>query len=82
MEKLVFSLSEYRRLRYGRQTLTPTLVEILQKIADGWTGPAIAEDRGRAVDTVKHQCMQIRDVLGAETISQAVAMGIRRGLIQ
>lgn len=82
MEKLVFSLSAYRALHYGRPTLTPTLTDVLQRYANGGTCRTIAEDRGSAMDTVKHQCQSIRDALGADTISQAVAMGIRRGIIQ
>lgn len=85
MEKLVFSLSAYRHA-CGRTlnppALTPTLMDVLHRYANGGTCRTVAEDRGSAIGTVKHQCQRIRDVLGADTISQAVAMGIRRGIIE
>ena len=69
MENLVFSLSAYRQAAYGRTLnrpfFTATLLEVLQRYADGGTCQTIAEDKGRAVDTIKHQCQQISDVLAA-----------------
>jgi DNA-binding NarL/FixJ family response regulator len=67
--------------RNGKLALSPAQQNVLQMRADGWTVHTIAEVRGTAVDTVKHQCMEILAVLDADTMNQAVAIGIRRSLI-
>lgn len=62
-------------------TLTPRQVEILQLIADGKTASEIAFALGISILTVKNHLVGVRHRLGAFSSAQAVAIGIRRGLI-
>jgi DNA-binding NarL/FixJ family response regulator len=62
--------------------LTSKMVEVLQLKADGLTNLEIAEKIGSSEAYVKNLSMRISDRLGADNMYQAVAMGIRRGLIQ
>jgi DNA-binding NarL/FixJ family response regulator len=61
--------------------MPPSYIDILQKVADGLRYADIAAERGTTMQTVKNQAQKILELLGADTISQAVAMGLRRGLI-
>lgn len=61
--------------------MPPRFVEILQLLADGLGLSEIAEARNVGVSTVKNDAKLMRDALGADSNCQAVAMGIRRGLI-
>jgi len=54
---------------------------MLQLLADGFGLGEIAEARKVCVSTVKNDAKQMRDALGADTNCQAVAMGLRRQLI-
>jgi DNA-binding NarL/FixJ family response regulator len=61
--------------------LSPRKLQILQMRADGLTCADIASDLGLQTNTVKTMCWVIRQALGADSMCQAVAMGIRRGII-
>jgi DNA-binding NarL/FixJ family response regulator len=55
---------------------------ILQLLADGLQTKQIAAELSTSQETVKNDMMILRNELGADTTAQAVAMGLRRGLIQ
>lgn len=55
-------------------TLTPHEQRILDLVAEGNTGPQIAERLGRSPDTIKKAEKQIRRKLGARTNAHAVAL--------
>lgn len=58
-------------------------VQLLQGLADGLEYRDIAERIGyTSVPSVKNLCARICDKLGADNKTQAVAMGLRRKLIQ
>lgn len=63
-------------------TLTPRLKEILEKLAEGKSHKMIASDLALSVFTVNKYVQDLHMQLGADTSSQAVAMGIRRGIIE
>ena len=63
-------------------TLTPRQAEILQLIADGKTAAEIAFALGVSELTVKAHLVGIRHRLDADSSAQAVAIGIRRGIIK
>ena len=57
-------------------------VEILQKIAYGATTKEVADQLGISFHTVKTHLERIFEKLGANDRAQAVAIAIRRGLVQ
>lgn len=61
--------------------LSQAETEILQWLADGKSAIDIATIRGTAYSTVKAQIMRLRKKLDAETAPQAVANGMRQGVI-
>jgi len=61
--------------------LTEREVEVLRRIAEGDRNRDIGEHLGIAEDTVKVHVKRIMDKLGAKDRTQAVAIGIRRGVI-
>lgn len=68
----------------GRPTghlLTADELAVLQAIADGGTTTSIAEDTARSENTIKSHAKKIRSKLAANTITQAVAIAWRLGLI-
>ena len=62
--------------------LTARQREILQMLADGRQTEAVARDLGLSTETVRTHAKRILSKLGAETRTQAVAIGIRHGLIE
>ena len=60
----------------------PTDLRILQELANGGSVQRIAPILGYAPGTLKHRVKRICDLLGADTRTQAVAMALRRGLIE
>lgn len=62
--------------------LSPRRTDYLQAIADGLTAVEAAEQWGVSHQAVKNELRLIRQILGADTTAQAVAMGLRRGFIQ
>jgi DNA-binding NarL/FixJ family response regulator len=66
----------------GDRTLTSRQREILQMLADGMQTEAVARRLGLSTETVRTHTKRILAKLSAETRTQAVAIGIRNGLIQ
>jgi DNA-binding NarL/FixJ family response regulator len=62
--------------------LSPREVEILQKIAYGATTKEVADQLGISFHTVKTHLERIFEKLGANDRAQAVAIAIRRGLVE
>ena len=62
--------------------LSPREVEILQKIAYGATTKEVADQLGISFHTVKTHLERIFEKLGANDRAQAVAIAIRKGLVE
>jgi DNA-binding NarL/FixJ family response regulator len=65
----------------GGAPLTEREVEVLRRIAEGDRNRDIGGHLGIAEDTVKVHVKRIMEKLGAKDRTQAVAIGIRRGVI-
>jgi DNA-binding NarL/FixJ family response regulator len=65
----------------GRDPLTEREVEVLQRIAEGDRNRDIGERLVISEDTVKVHVKRLMDKLGAKDRTQAVAIGLRRGVI-
>jgi DNA-binding NarL/FixJ family response regulator len=57
-------------------------VERLQAYADGETGAGLARTIGVSEQVIKNQRRRILDKLGADSMPHAVALAMRRGIIQ
>ena len=66
----------------GDKTLSDRQREILQMLADGMQTEAVAIKLGLSTETVRTHTKRILAKLGADTRTQAVAIGIRTGLIE
>ncbi|TMB15265.1 MAG: response regulator transcription factor [Deltaproteobacteria bacterium] len=66
----------------GDESLTAREVEVLQQIAGGNRNQDIAQRLFISEETVKVHVKHIMEKLGARDRTQAVAIGIRRGIIQ
>ena len=66
----------------GDRTLSARQREILQMLADGMQTDAVAEQLGLSTETVRTHTKRILAKLEASTRTQAVAIGIRHGLIE
>jgi DNA-binding NarL/FixJ family response regulator len=66
----------------GDRTLSARQSEILQMLADGMQTDAVAEQLGLSTETVRTHTKRILAKLEASTRTQAVAIGIRHGLIE
>jgi DNA-binding NarL/FixJ family response regulator len=66
----------------GYESLTPREVEVLQLVAGGNRNRDIAERLFISEETVKVHIKHIMEKLGASDRTQAVAIAIRRGIIQ
>jgi DNA-binding NarL/FixJ family response regulator len=67
---------------YSDQALTSREVEILRQIAGGNRNRDIAEKLLISEETVKVHIKHVMEKLGANDRTQAVAIGVRRGIIQ
>ena len=76
------ALSSTIVLDEGERTLTARQREILQMLADGMQTDAVAEKLGLSTETVRTHTKRILAKLEASTRTQAVAIGIRHGLIE
>jgi DNA-binding NarL/FixJ family response regulator len=74
-------LAENLAVYIGEDPLTEREIEVLRRIAEGDRNRDIGEHLGIAEDTVKVHVKRIMDKLGAKDRTQAVAIGIRRGII-
>jgi len=63
------------------QPLTPRELQILRMLADGSPNKSIAADLQISEHTAKFHVSQILAKLGAESRTEAVAIGIRHGLV-
>ena len=63
------------------QEITPREIEILRMLARGLMNKEIAAELAISEHTVKFHISSILDKLGAATRTEAVTLGIRRGLI-
>jgi DNA-binding NarL/FixJ family response regulator len=66
----------------GDRTLSARQREILQMLADGMQTDKVAEQLGLSTETVRTHTKRILAKLEASTRTQAVAIGIRHGLIE
>jgi DNA-binding NarL/FixJ family response regulator len=66
----------------GEEALTAREVEVLQHVAGGNRNADIAQRLAISEETVKVHVKHIMDKLGAADRTQAVAIGLRRGIIQ
>ena len=76
------ALSSTIVLEEGEKTLTARQREILQMLADGMQTDAVAKQLGLSTETVRTHTKRILAKLEASTRTQAVAVGIRHGLIE
>jgi DNA-binding NarL/FixJ family response regulator len=76
------ALSSTIVLEEGERTLTARQGEILQMLADGMQTDAVAQKLGLSTETVRTHTKRILAKLDADTRTQAVAIGIRNGLIE
>jgi len=76
------ALSSTIVLEDGDRTLTARQSEILQMLADGMQTDAVAKQLGLSTETVRTHTKRILAKLDASTRTQAVAIGIRHGLIE
>ena len=76
------SLSSTLVLDEGDRTLSARQREILQMLADGMQTHAVAQQLGLSTETVRTHTKRILAKLEASTRTQAVAIGIRHGLIE
>jgi DNA-binding NarL/FixJ family response regulator len=63
------------------EALTPRELEVLRTLANGLGNKEIAEQLGVSNNTVKFHIAQIMAKLGAHSRTEAVMMGMRRGLV-
>jgi len=76
--EIVSQLAEHM----GEETLTQRETEVLQHIAGGNRNRDIGEQLFISEETVKVHIKHIMEKLGASDRTQAVAIGVRRGIIQ
>jgi DNA-binding NarL/FixJ family response regulator len=76
------ALSSTIVLDEGDKTLSDRQREILQMLADGMQTDAVANKLGLSTETVRTHTKRILAKLAADTRTQAVAIGIRTGLIE
>jgi two-component system NarL family response regulator len=76
------SLSSTIVLEEGDRTLSARQRQILQMLADGMQTDAVAKDLGLSTETVRTHTKRILAKLEASTRTQAVAIGLRYGLIE
>jgi DNA-binding NarL/FixJ family response regulator len=67
---------------YNDETLSAREIEVLQQIAGGNRNREIAERLFISEDTVKAHIKHVMEKLGASDRTEAVAIGVRRGIIQ
>ncbi len=68
-------------LEVPTSSLSTRNVEVLRMLAQGAATKQISDHLGYSERTIKHAVAEILEELGARSRSEAVAMGIRRGLI-
>ena len=71
-----------RRAHLGPQLLSEREMEVLRLLADGRSGPEIADRLFLSPETVKTHCEHVYEKLGVGNRAAAVAQAIRTGLIE
>jgi DNA-binding NarL/FixJ family response regulator len=71
-------LSEY----FGEESLTPREIQVLQQVATGGRNRGIGEVLGISEVTVKVHVKRIMEKLRAKDRTEAIAIGVRRGIIR
>jgi len=66
----------------GEESLTPREIDVLRHLSGGNRNRDIAEQLFISEETVKVHIKHIMDKLGASDRTQAVAIAVRRGIIQ
>jgi DNA-binding NarL/FixJ family response regulator len=66
----------------GEEALTPREIEVLRQVAGGNRNKEIAERLFISEETVKVHVKHVMEKLGASDRTQAVAIAVRRGIIQ
>jgi DNA-binding NarL/FixJ family response regulator len=65
----------------GAESLSPREIEVLRELAEGHRNRDIGVHLSISEDTVKGHVQRILEKLGAKDRTQAVAIGVRRGII-
>jgi DNA-binding NarL/FixJ family response regulator len=81
-KRILPEIAEQLAQHYADEVLTPREIEILEQIAGGNRNRDIAEKLFITEETVKVHVKHIMEKLGASDRTQAVAIGVRRGMIQ
>ena len=81
-KKIPSEIAAYLAEHYSDEQLTPREVDILHQLAGGNRNRDIAKKLFIAEETVKAHLKHIMGKLGANDRTQAVAIGVRRGIIQ
>jgi DNA-binding NarL/FixJ family response regulator len=81
-KKIPAEIAAHLAEHYSDESLTGREVEVLQQIAGGNRNRDIAEKLFITEETVKVHIKHIMEKLGAIDRTQAVAIGVRRGIIQ
>ena len=75
-------IAEHLAEHYGEDGLTGREIEVLRQIAAGGRNKDVAATLAISEETVKVHMRHIMEKLGAIDRTQAVAIGVRRGIIQ
>ena len=81
-KKIPSEIAAYLAEHYSDEQLTPREVDILRQLAGGNRNRDIAEKLFIAEETVKAHLKHIMEKLHANDRTQAVSIGVRRGIIQ
>ena len=81
-KKIPSEIASYLADHYSDQRLTAREVDILRQLAGGTRNRDIADRLFISEQTVKAHLKHIMEKLGANDRTQAVAIGVRRGIIQ
>ena len=80
-ESLAAVFGDHQEEDAMREEITPREAEVLRMLAEGLPNKDVARRLGISEHTVKFHISSILDKLGATTRTEAVTLGIRRGLI-
>jgi DNA-binding NarL/FixJ family response regulator len=81
-KRILPEIAEQLAQYYADEVLTAREIEVLEQIAGGNRNRDIAEKLFITEETVKVHVKHIMEKLGASDRTQAVAIGVRRGMIQ
>ena len=81
-KRIPSEVAAYLAEHYSEERLSGREVEILRQLAEGNRNRDIADKFFIAEETVKAHLKHIMEKLGANDRTQAVAIGVRRGIIQ